>query len=67
MANILIVDDERSICELLEITFRKEGHRVEITGRPPSSWVVILEPHRRAFVGVFARGKDHDVPPSGDL
>src|SRR5262245_51311498 len=30
MAHILIVDDERSICELLEITFRKEGHRVEI-------------------------------------
>jgi two-component system response regulator PilR (NtrC family) len=30
MANILIVDDERSICELLEITFRKAGHRVEI-------------------------------------
>ena len=26
----LIVDDERSICELLEITFRKEGHRVEV-------------------------------------
>jgi len=25
----LIVDDERSICELLEISFRKEGHRVE--------------------------------------
>src|ERR1700726_1005230 len=30
MANILIVDDEKSICELLEITFRKDGHRVEI-------------------------------------
>jgi two-component system response regulator PilR (NtrC family) len=30
VANILIVDDERSICELLEITFRKNGHRVEI-------------------------------------
>jgi two-component system response regulator PilR (NtrC family) len=30
MAHILVVDDERSICELLEITFRKEGHRVEI-------------------------------------
>src|ERR1700747_642641 len=30
MARILVVDDERSICELLEITFRKEGHRVEI-------------------------------------
>src|SRR5487761_1461351 len=29
MAQLLIVDDERSICELLEITFRKEGHRVE--------------------------------------
>jgi two-component system response regulator PilR (NtrC family) len=31
MANILIVDDEKPICELLEITFRKDGHRVEIT------------------------------------
>src|SRR5712675_1873291 len=30
MAHILIADDERSICELLEITFRKEGHRVEV-------------------------------------
>ena len=26
MAHLLVVDDERSICELLEITFRKEGH-----------------------------------------
>ena len=30
MAHILVADDERSICELLEITFRKEGHRVEV-------------------------------------
>jgi two-component system response regulator PilR (NtrC family) len=30
VAHILVVDDERSICELLEITFRKEGHRVEV-------------------------------------
>src|SRR5690349_1557004 len=30
LVHILVVDDERSICELLEITFRKEGHRVEI-------------------------------------
>jgi two-component system, NtrC family, response regulator PilR len=29
-AHILVVDDERSICELLEITFRKEGHKVEV-------------------------------------
>jgi two-component system response regulator PilR (NtrC family) len=29
MAHLLIIDDEKSICELLEITFRKEGHRVE--------------------------------------
>lgn len=28
--HILVVDDERSICELLEITFRKDGHRVEV-------------------------------------
>jgi two-component system response regulator PilR (NtrC family) len=30
MAQMLIVDDERSICELLEISFRKEGHKVEV-------------------------------------
>ncbi len=30
MVHILVVDDEKSICELLEITFRKDGHRVEI-------------------------------------
>jgi len=30
MAHILVVDDEKSICELLEITFRKEGYRVEV-------------------------------------
>src|SRR6204780_3637822 len=30
MAHMLIVDDERSICELLEISFRKEGHKVEV-------------------------------------
>ncbi len=30
MAHLLVVDDERSICELLEIAFRKEGHRVEV-------------------------------------
>jgi two-component system response regulator PilR (NtrC family) len=29
MANLLVVDDERSICELLDITLRREGHRVE--------------------------------------
>ena len=29
-AHILVVDDERSICELLEITFRKDGHKVEV-------------------------------------
>ena len=29
MANILVCDDERSICEMLEIALRKEGHKVE--------------------------------------
>src|SRR5512141_5294 len=29
MGNILVCDDERSICEMLEIALRKEGHRVE--------------------------------------
>src|ERR1700745_1061396 len=30
LPHILVVDDEKSIGELLEITFRKEGHRVEV-------------------------------------
>src|SRR5437763_199193 len=36
-AHILVVDDERSIRELLEITFRKEGHRVEIAHDFPTA------------------------------
>ena len=35
--HILVVDDERSICELLEITFRKEGHRVEVAHDFPTA------------------------------
>src|SRR6266852_4658742 len=35
--HILVVDDERSICELLEITFRKEGHRVEVAHDVPGA------------------------------
>ena len=30
MAHLLVVDDEQSIRELLEISFRKEGHKVEV-------------------------------------
>src|ERR1039457_3913523 len=29
MARLLIVDDEKSLCQILEIAFRKEGHLVE--------------------------------------
>jgi two-component system response regulator PilR (NtrC family) len=29
MARLLVVDDERSLCQLLEIAFRKDGHLVE--------------------------------------
>src|SRR5687767_12256731 len=29
MANLLVVDDEPSICEMLDISFRHSGHRVE--------------------------------------
>ncbi len=29
MGNILVCDDERSICEMLDISLRKEGHKVE--------------------------------------
>ena len=33
MGSILVCDDERSICELLEIALRREGHKVEtVTG-----------------------------------
>ena len=37
LPHILVVDDERSICELLEITFRKEGHRVEVASSADDS------------------------------
>jgi two-component system response regulator PilR (NtrC family) len=37
MAHLLVVDDEKSICELLEITFRKLGHRVEIATTPDAA------------------------------
>src|ERR1041385_4480635 len=46
MAHILVVDDERSICELLEITFRKAGHRVEVVGSAE-------EARRRLVSGIF--------------
>src|SRR5215510_523301 len=36
-ARILVVDDERSICELLEITFRKEDHKVEVANTVDSA------------------------------
>jgi len=29
MAHVLVVDDEKSICEMLDIALRKQGHRVE--------------------------------------
>jgi len=29
MPNLLICDDERSICEMLDITLRREGYKVE--------------------------------------
>src|SRR5258708_29969832 len=29
VANILVCDDERSICEMLDIALRRDGHRVE--------------------------------------
>jgi two-component system response regulator PilR (NtrC family) len=29
MARILVVDDEKSLCQLLEIAFRKDNHRIE--------------------------------------
>ncbi|HUJ40832.1 MAG TPA: sigma-54 dependent transcriptional regulator [Candidatus Acidoferrales bacterium] len=37
MSHLLIVDDQKAICELLDITFRKEGHRVEVANSPESA------------------------------
>jgi len=37
MAHILVVDDERSITELLEISFRKEGHKVDVASNGESA------------------------------
>ena len=46
MANILLVDDERSIRDMLEIAFRKEGHRVESAG---SAAAALEKLHTRIF------------------
>jgi len=46
MAHILVVDDEKSICELLEITFRKDGHKVEIAHS-------VSEAKRKLESGIF--------------
>ncbi len=48
MPHILVVDDEKSICELLEITFRKEGHRVEVISAclEPVAWIFSSLPRR---------------------
>ncbi len=37
MANLLVVDDERSICEMLEIAFGKLGHGVEMASNVASA------------------------------
>ena len=29
MGNILVCDDERSICQMLDIALRRDGHKVE--------------------------------------
>jgi DNA-binding response OmpR family regulator len=29
MGNILVCDDERSICQMLDIALRREGHKIE--------------------------------------
>ena len=45
MAHILVVDDEKSICELLEITFRKEGTASKwrtMWKAPNANWKVSL-------------------------
>ncbi|MCH7979353.1 MAG: response regulator, partial [Acidobacteria bacterium] len=37
MANLLVVDDEKSICEMLDIAFRKAGHRVDTANSVPEA------------------------------
>jgi len=37
VAHLLVVDDERSISELLEISFRKEGHKVDVASNGESA------------------------------
>src|SRR5947199_5969811 len=37
MANLLICDDDRSICQLLDLVLRKEGHKVEVANSGDSA------------------------------
>ena len=34
MGNILVCDDERSICEMLDIALRRDGHKIDTIDVP---------------------------------
>ena len=37
MGNLLICDDDRSICQLLDLVLRKDGHKVEVANSGDSA------------------------------
>ena len=49
MARLLIVDDEKSLCQMLEIAFRKDGHMVE-TASSGQSAVKKIESHAHDLI-----------------
>src|ERR1700722_16985560 len=76
MPHILVVDDERSICELLEITFRKEGYRVEVAHNVEAAKrklesqifnIVIADVRMPGETGVDLLKLTKEVAPDGDF
>src|SRR5262249_39376413 len=72
MGNILVCDDERSICEMLEISLRKEGHKVETVTSGESAKkkidsalfdVIVTDIHLNNISGIEVLRHVHNVTP----
>jgi two-component system, NtrC family, response regulator PilR len=50
MASILVCDDQRSICEMLDISLRKEGHKVETVNSGETAMKKLSSAHYEVLV-----------------
>src|ERR1041384_2293554 len=72
MASILVCDDQRSICEMLDISLRKDGHRVETVNAGEAAKKKLSSAHYEVLItdinssekaGVVCGGGPARAPP----